>query len=188
MIHIDLRIPSAERADHPATQRPVMRDPLLIGTLAVALTTFGGVRVADARLAARETRVEEETAAATRDAARLSGSLGRVAALTREQARLAATVSTIRALDTDRFAWVRLMDGVGSAAPENVWLDGLEMADSAGFRVTGYAPSVELAATFRRHLAATVRAVELGATTSTQIASFPVVRFELTGSSAEPAP
>ncbi|HEX8361199.1 MAG TPA: PilN domain-containing protein [Longimicrobium sp.] len=185
MIHIDLRI---ESADRPAAPRPGMRDPLLVGVLLVALAAYGGVRFAGARLSGREARVEEETAAARRDAARLSGSLGRVAAVTREQARLAATVSAIRALDPDRFAWVRLMDRVGSAVPENVWVDGMEMTDSAGFRVTGYAPSVELAAAFRRRLATAVRAAELGATTSTRIASFPVVRFELTGTAAEPAP
>ncbi len=185
MIHIDLRIESADGSGHPAAPRAAARDPLLIGVLLVALAAFGGVRVTGARLSAREARVEAETAAATRDAARLSGSLARVAAVTREQARLAATVSAIRALDPDRFAWVRLMDRVGSAVPANVWVDGLEMTDSARFRLTGYAPSVELAAAFRRRLAAAVRAAELGATTSTRIASFPVVRFELTGSAAE---
>ena len=193
MIHIDLRIEGAERTDQPATPRPATRDPLLVGVLLAALAAFGSVRVADARLAAREARVEEETATGTRDAARLSGSLERVAALTREQARLAATVSAIRALDPDRFAWVRLMDRVGSAVPENVWVDGMEMTsqDGVGFRVTGYAPSVELAAAFRRRLATGVRSAELGGTTSTRIASFPVVRYELTGSmggAAEPAP
>lgn len=182
MIHIDLRIDGAEPTEH-RPPRPASRDPLLISVLLVALATYGGVRVADARLAAREAQVEEETERATRDAARLSGSLERVAALTREQARLAATVSAIRALDPDRFAWVRLMDRVGSAVPENVWVDGMEMTahDSVGFRVTGYAPSVELAAAFRRRLAPGVRTAELGGTASTQIASFPVVRYELTG-------
>jgi Tfp pilus assembly protein PilN len=193
MIHIDLRVEGTERPDQPAVTRRATRDPWVIGVLLVALAAWGSVRVATARIGALETRVEEETGRAKRDAARLSESLERVAALTREQARLAATVSAIRALDPDRFAWVRLMDRVGSAVPENVWVDAMAMTshDSAGFRVTGYAPSVELAAAFRRRLAAGVRTAELGGTTSTRIASFPVVRYELTGTvgdAPEPAP
>lgn len=193
MIHLDLRIHDAGRTVGPVTPREslraAVRDPVLVGSLLAALAASGGVRLADARLGAREARVEEETIAATHDASRLRGSLRRVAALTREQARLAATVSAIRALDPDRFAWVRLMDRVGSAAPENVWVDRMEMTSrdpgtgGMGFRVMGYAPSVELAAAFQRRLAASggVRAAQLSGTTSTQIASFPVVRYEITG-------
>lgn len=196
MIHLDLRIQNAGRAEGPVTPREslqaAVRDPLLIAALVAAVAAFGGVKVAGARLDAHQTKVEEETMAATGDAARLRGSLRRVAALTREQARLASTVSAIRALDPDRFAWVQLMDRVGSAAPENVWVDRMEMTSQdagVGFRVTGYAPSVELAAAFQRRLAAAggVRSAVLSGTTSTQIASFPVVRFEVTGTAGDGA-
>jgi Tfp pilus assembly protein PilN len=197
MIHLDLRIQNAGRAEGPVTPREslqaAVRDPLLIAALVAAVAAFGGVKVANARLDAHQARVEEETMAATGDAARLRGSLRRVAALTREQARLASTVSAIRALDPDRFAWVQLMDRVASAAPENVWVDRMEMtsqdAAGVGFRVTGYAPSVELAAAFQRRLAAAgaVRSAVLSGTTSTQIASFPVVRFEVTGTAGDGA-
>ena len=196
MIHLDLRIQNAGRAEGPATTREslraAVRDLLLLAALVAAAAAFGAVKVANARLDAHQARVEEESVAATGDAARLRGSLRRVAALTREQARLASTVSAIRALDPDRFAWVQLMDRVGSAAPENVWVDRMEMtsrdpAGGVGFRVTGYAPSVELAAAFQRRLAAAegVRAAVLSGTTSTQIASFPVVRFEVTGTAGD---
>jgi Tfp pilus assembly protein PilN len=197
MIHLDLRIRDAGRAGGPATPRDSLhaaaRDPLLVGALLVAVAAFGGVKAAGARLDAHERRVEEEAAQAAQDAARLRGALRRVAALTREQARLAATVGAIRALDPDRFAWVRLMDAVGRAAPENVWVDRMEMDASGGavgFRVTGYAPSVELAAAFQRRLAAApgVRSVALAGTRSTQIASFPVVRMELAGTAGDAAP
>ncbi len=196
MIHLDLRIQNAGRAEGPVTPREslraAVRDPLLIAALVAAVAAFGGVKVANARLHAHQAKVEEETMAATGDAARLRGSLRRVAALTREQARLASTVSAIRALDPHRFAWVQLMDRVGGAAPENVWVDRMEMTlgdDDVGFRVTGYAPSVELAAAFQRRLAAAggVRSAVLSGTTSTQIASFPVVRFEVTGTAGDGA-
>jgi Tfp pilus assembly protein PilN len=197
VIHLDLRIQNAGRAEAPATQRGSLqaaaRDPLLIGATLAALAAFGGVRLGDARLDAHEARVDEESAAAAADAVRLRGSLERVAALTREQARLASTVSAIRALGPDRFAWVRLMDHVGSAAPENVWVERMEMTSQdhatggVGFRVTGFAPSVELAAAFQRRLAASagVRDAVLSGTTSTQIASFPVVRYEITGTAGD---
>jgi Tfp pilus assembly protein PilN len=199
VIHLDLRIQNAGRAEGPVTPRESLRaaarDPFLIGAILAALTAFGGVKLGNARLDAHEARVEEESAAAARDAVRLRGSLERVAALTREQARLAATVSAIRALDPDRFAWVRLMDNVGSAAPENVWVDRMEMtsqdrASGVGFRVTGFAPSVELAAAFQRRLAASagVRDAVLSGTSSTQIASFPVVRYEITGTAGDGMP
>ena len=196
MIHLDLRIQNAGRPEGPVTPREslqaAVRDPLLVGSLVAALVAFGGVQVAGARLDSRDARVEAEIAAATEDASRLRGALRRVAALTREQARLASTVSAIRALDPDRYAWVRLMDQVGSAAPENVWVDRMEMTGQeggVGFRVTGYAPSVELAAAFQRRLggAAGVRASVLSGTTSTQIASFPVVRYEITGTAGDGA-
>ena len=197
MIHLDLRIRAVARAERRATPRESLRaaarDPLLMGALLAAAASFGGVRVADARQSAHERRLEEEAASAARDAARLRGALARVASLTREQARLAATVAAIRALDPDRFAWVRLMDAVGTAAPENVWVDGMEMTSrgaGVGFRLTGYAPSVELAAAFRRRLAAApgVRGVTLAGTWSTRIASFPVVRLELTGVAGDGEP
>ncbi len=197
MIHLDLRIQNAGRAEGPVTPRESLqaaaRDPLLIGAILAALAAFGGVRMGNARLDAHEARVEKESAA---DAVRLRGSLKRVAALTREQARLASTVSAIRALDPDRFAWVRLMDRVGSAAPENVWVDRMEMTSQdhatggVGFRVTGFAPSVELAAAFQRRLAASagVQDAVLSGTSSTQIASFPVVRYEITGTAGDGTP
>jgi Tfp pilus assembly protein PilN len=197
VIHLDLRIQNAGRAEGPVTPRESLqaaaRDPLLIGAILAALAAFGGVRMGNARLDAHEARVEKESAA---DAVRLRGSLKRVAALTREQARLASTVSAIRALDPDRFAWVRLMDRVGSAAPENVWVDRMEMTSQdhatggVGFRVTGFAPSVELAAAFQRRLAASagVQDAVLSGTSSTQIASFPVVRYEITGTAGDGTP
>jgi len=197
VIHLDLRIQNPGRAEGPVTPREslqaAVRDPLLIGALGVAALAFGGVRLANGHLDNREYQMELETTAATEDAARLRGSLRRVAALTREQARLASTVSAIRALDPDRFAWVRLMDQVGSAAPENVWVDRMEMtgqdagAGGVGFRVTGYAPSVELAAAFQRRLAgaAGIRDAALSGTSSTQIAFFPVVRYEIRGTAGD---
>ena len=197
MIHLDLRIQGTRRAERPATPREslraAVRDPLLVGALLAAAAAFAVVRVADARQNAHELRLEEEAAAAATDAARLRDALTRVASLTREQARLASTVGSIRALDPDRFAWVRLMDAVGVAVPGNVWVDRMEMTSQGagvGFRLTGYAPSVELAAAFQRRLAtaAGVREVALAGTGSTRIASFPVVRLELTGIAGDGAP
>jgi len=200
VIHLDLRIQNAARAEGPVTPRESIRaaarDPLLIGAILAALAAFGGVRLGNARLDAHAARVEAEFAAAARDALRLRGSLARVAELTREQARLASTVTAIRALDPGRFAWVRLMDGVASAAPENVWVDRMEMTSQdhatggVGFRVTGFAPSVELAAAFQRRLSASagVREAVLSGSTSTQIASFPVVRYEITGTAGDGVP
>jgi hypothetical protein len=88
------------------------------------------------------------------------------------------------------------MDRVGSAAPENVWVDRMEMTSQdhatggVGFRVTGFAPSVELAAAFQRRLASSagVQDAVLSGTTSTQIASFPVVRYEITGTAGDGTP
>lgn len=203
MIHIDLSLQNAPAASQTAAPEvhltpkemahAAVRDPMIIAAVVIALAAWGGTKVAGASLETRKETAAQEMLEANNQARRLRGSIRRAEELNSEQARLASTVSAIKSLDPDRYAWVRLMDRVAAAMPENVWIAGpaalvMESFDltsgAVSFRVRGFAPSVELASAFQGRLAAgtPIQVAQLTGTSSTQIAGFPVVQFEVAGS------
>lgn len=198
-IHLDLSVetagrPGAHPADLPPREvaRAAVRDPLMMGAVALAVAVLIGIQVAEARQASRIEQVAEQRTAVLDEARRLRSSLKRAEQLSAEQARLVGTVRAIEALDPDRYAWVRLMDRIGTVIPPNVWLGGRDalsmqsfdpLTGIMSFRIQGYAPSVELAAAFERRLSAGAPVLEsnLSGTQSTRIGGFPVVHLVIEG-------
>ena len=132
------------------------RDPYVLFFAAAAAILLGyvaysflGVRSEREEL---EVRLEEQR----QDSIRLAAIIEQTNALTARRDSIAARVAIIQEIDADRYVWAHLLDEVGAAVPEFVWLG--EVAYSGDnpltVRIGGRAGSTFAVTNFMRRLEA----------------------------------
>ncbi len=125
-----------------ATAREKVREPWLIGSVAltvVALAVVGGMYMLQAK---REATLEEALQKAVQDSTRYASVLREHDRAEARRDTVLRSLNLIRAIDDDRFIWPHVMDEVSRALPPFTWLVSL------GFSGTGQAqqPIATLAA------------------------------------------
>ena len=131
-------------------------DPYILffaGALIVALGYMGwsflGVRSEAEELGVR---LEEER----QDSIRLDAIIQQTNRLTARRDSIVARVAVIQEIDADRYVWAHLMDEIGSAVPEFLWLSEVAYQGDSPFvvRVAGRAGSTFAVTNFMRRLEA----------------------------------
>ena len=99
-----------------------------------------------------EVRLEEER----QDSIRFAAIIDQTNALTARRDSIAARVAIIQEIDADRYVWAHLLDEVGAAVPEFMWLRGVAYSgdDPLTVRVGGRAGSTFAVTNFMRRLEA----------------------------------
>jgi Tfp pilus assembly protein PilN len=116
-----------------ASIRERIREPWLIGGVAVAalaIATLVGLYVTQSR---REATLEEALQVAVQDSTRYASVLKERERAEARRDTVLRSLNLIRAIDDDRFIWPHVMDEVSSALPPYTWLVAL------GFSGTGQA-------------------------------------------------
>jgi len=117
--------------------------------LGYAAYTFLGVRSDREEL---EVRLEEER----QDSIVNAATIAQTNALTARRDSIAARVAIIQEIDADRYVWAHLLDEVGAAVPEFVWLGEVAYTGDAPLtaRIAGRAGSTFAVTNFMRRLEA----------------------------------
>ena len=132
------------------------RDPYALFFAAAAAILLGyvaysflGVRSEREEL---EVRLEEQR----QDSIRLAAVIEQTNALTARRDSIAARVAIIQEIDADRYVWAHMLDEVGAAVPEFVWLGEVAYAgdDPLTVRIGGRAGSTFSVTNFMRRLEA----------------------------------
>jgi Tfp pilus assembly protein PilN len=118
-------MPKFDFAAWMATVRERVREPWLIGGLAVTVIAIAVVGVLYVRQAARETTVEEALQKAVQDSTRFASVLKEREMAESKRDTVLRSLNLIRTIDDDRFVWPHVMDEVSRALPPYTWIVSL---------------------------------------------------------------
>lgn len=105
--------------------RERIREPWLIGAVAVTLLTIGAISALYVRQAARATTLEEALQKAVQDSTRFASVLREREMAEAKRDTVLRSLNLIRAIDDDRFVWPHVMDEISRALPPYTWLVSL---------------------------------------------------------------
>jgi Tfp pilus assembly protein PilN len=120
-----LAMPSFDFAAWFASMRERIREPWLIGAVAVCAVTFALVAGFYVRQAARESTLEGALQKAVQDSTRFASVLKEREMAEAKRDTVLRSLNLIRAIDDDRFVWPHVMDEVSRALPPYTWIVSL---------------------------------------------------------------
>jgi Tfp pilus assembly protein PilN len=147
-----LSMPSFDFAAWFASMRERIREPWLIGAVAVSAVAIALIAGFYVRQAARETTLEQALQKAVQDSTRFASVLKEREMAEARRDTVLRSLNLIRAIDDDRFVWPHVMDEVSRALPPYTWIVSLGFtgAGQGQQAVTTIAAPVE-AASGKRH-------------------------------------
>jgi len=107
-----------------------VRDPLLIGAVALVLVMAGVVSLLHVRQSARYEDVTAQVDRAVRDSTRYSNVLAARRRVSAERDSVTQQLAVIRAIDNTRYQWAHVLDEVSRALPAFTWLTALEQTST----------------------------------------------------------
>ena len=105
--------------------RERIREPWLIGGVAVAVITLAAIGTLYARQASRESTLEVAIQRAVQDSTRFASVLKEREMAEAKRDTVLRSLNLIRAIDDDRFVWPHVMDEVSRALPPYTWIVSL---------------------------------------------------------------
>jgi len=107
------------------SMRERIREPWLIGGVAVAVLSLAAIGTMYARQSSRESDLEVATQRAVQDSTRFASVLKEREAAEAKRDTVLRSLNLIRAIDDDRFVWPHVMDEVSRALPPYTWIVSL---------------------------------------------------------------
>ncbi len=203
MIFLDVGVGrQGERRAGPVAGSPAqvlgvaVRDPWLRAVTAVGMALWIGVGGWARDVRGRLDTLRAEVAAADAEAVGLADAKRRSAELGTERQRLETLAGEFRSLESDPYGGVRLVAAAATRLPPAVWLQSVEegapdaATGEATFRIRGFAPGQgEAVGAYARALVeeGAARDAHLGGVSAVRIGNFPLLRFEVVGTLADPA-
>lgn len=108
-----------------ASVRERIRQPWLIGSVAVASIAIAAVAFLYVQQTRRETKVEEALQKAVQDSTRFASVLREREKAEARRDTVLRSLNLIRAIDDDRYIWPHILDEVSHALPPYTWLVSL---------------------------------------------------------------
>ncbi len=105
--------------------RERIREPWLIGGVAVAVLTLAAIGTLYARQKSRESTLEVAIQRAVQDSTRFASVLKEREMAEAKRDTVLRSLNLIRAIDDDRFVWPHVMDEVSRALPPYTWIVSL---------------------------------------------------------------
>jgi Tfp pilus assembly protein PilN len=126
-----LSMPKIDFAAWIESVRDRIREPWLIGAVAVTVLTVAAISLLYVRQATRESTLEEALQKAVQDSTRFASVLKERETAEAKRDTVLRSLNLIRAIDDDRFVWPHVMDEVSRSLPPYTWIVSL------GFTGTG---------------------------------------------------
>ncbi|HEX9483985.1 MAG TPA: PilN domain-containing protein [Gemmatimonadaceae bacterium] len=117
--------PSFDLAGSLASVRERVRQPWLIGSVAIAIVAFAAVALLYVQQTRREAKINEALEKAVQDSTRFASVLREREKAEARRDTVLRALNLIRAIDDDRFIWPHIMDEVSHALPPYTWLVSL---------------------------------------------------------------
>ena len=108
-----------------ASVRERIREPWLIGSVAVTIVSIAVVAFLYVTQSTRETKIEDELQKAVQDSTRYASVLKEREKAEARRDTVLRSLNLIRAIDDDRFIWPHIMDEVSRALPPYTWIVSL---------------------------------------------------------------
>jgi Tfp pilus assembly protein PilN len=132
------------------------RDPYVLFFAAAAAILLGYVAYSFLGLRSEREELEVRLEEQRQDSIRLAAVIEQTNALTARRDSIAARVAIIQEIDADRYVWAHVLDEVGAAVPEFVWLGEVAYGgdNPLTVRIGGRAGSTFAVTNFMRRLEA----------------------------------
>src|SRR5260221_2483549 len=117
--------PSFDLTGSLASVRERIRQPWLIGSVAVAVIALAAIGLLYVQQTRRETKINEALEKAVQDSTRFASVLREREKAEARRDTVLRALNLIRAIDDDRFIWPHIMDEVNHALPPYTWLVSL---------------------------------------------------------------
>ncbi|HET9685283.1 MAG TPA: PilN domain-containing protein [Gemmatimonadaceae bacterium] len=118
-------LPKLDIASSLASLRERIRDPWMIGAVAVTLIAVAAVGTLYTMQSRREAQVTEAEQKAVQDSTRYASVLRERQVAEAKRDTVLRSLNLIRAIDDDRFIWPHVMDEVSRALPPYTWIVSL---------------------------------------------------------------
>ena len=118
-------LPKLDIASSLASLRERIRDPWMIGAVAVTLIAVAAVGTLYTMQSRREAQVTEAEQKAVQDSTRYASVLHEREVAEAKRDTVLRSLNLIRAIDDDRFIWPHVMDEVSRALPPYTWIVSL---------------------------------------------------------------
>ena len=120
-----LSMPKLDVSAWIESARERIREPWLIGGVAVAVITLAAIGTLYARQASRESTLEVAIQRAVQDSTRFASVLKEREIAEAKRDTVLRSLNLIRAIDDDRFVWPHVMEEVSRALPPYTWIVSL---------------------------------------------------------------